>query len=84
MSIKLQPVAYQHFSSSGADDVMFGGADIVGRSIRYLILTTSGTVNMSFNGNDFVALADGTHTFQVPLKRVWFTGGTWSGIGVSV
>jgi len=84
MTIKLEPLAYQHFSGSGTDDVHFGGTDLVGRSIRYLILDTTGNVSMSFNGTDFMTLSNATHTFQVPLKQVWFQGGTWSGIGVSV
>lgn len=84
MTITLEPVAHQHFTGSGTDDVIFGGTDLVGRSIRHLILTTSSTVSISFDGTTFIPLADGTHTFNVPLRRIWFQGGTWSGIGTGV
>lgn len=84
MTIKLNPVAHQHFAGSGKDDVEFGGAEIVGRSVRHLILTTSGGVSISFDGSNFLPVCDGTHTFNVPLRRIWFEGGTWSGIGTGV
>ena len=84
MTINTEPIAHQHFSGSGTDDVNFGGTDLVGRSIRHLILNTSGDVSMSLDGTNFMPLANTTHVFNIPIKRIWFTGGDWDGVGTGV
>lgn len=83
MTITLDPLPHQHFSGTGADDVVFGGTEIVGRSINHLILTVSGSTTMSFDGTNFIDMTPGTYTFNIPLKRIWFGAGNWSGIGSS-
>lgn len=71
---------HMHFSSTGAGAVPFQ------RLITHLYVTASGgSTTISFDGgNNFMALADGTHVFPYPnVKTVHFGAGTWSGCGVS-
>ena len=81
MTINIQGSGHMHFSGTGTDDVSFG------RSLTQLYLTTGTSTTMSFDGgNTFMALADSTtHIFPYPhVKALFFTGGTWSGVGIAV
>lgn len=71
---------HMHFSGSGTDDVLFG------RALTTLYLTTTGSVSVSFDGGtNFMSLSDTTHVLPYPhTKTLFFTGGTWSGVGISV
>lgn len=81
MTINTENQAYQHFSGSAVNDIIFA------RPIHHLILTTSGTVGLSLDGGDnFMTITAGTHQFlYLHAKRIYFNGsGTWSGIGISI
>lgn len=73
--------AHQHFSGTAVGDVAFP------RAVSQLILTTTGTVNISFDGgNNFMAITAGTYNFNyIWVKALFFTGsGTWQGCGIAV
>lgn len=70
---------HQYFSGSGAGTITFA------RSVTSIIITVSGSVNMSLDGTNFMPLTNGTYQFSyVWVKDISFTGGTWSGFGISV
>lgn len=69
-----------HFAGSGTDNVLFG------RPIAFLYLTTSSSVEISFDGGStFMALGNTTHVFPHPnTKHIFLRGGSWSGVGIGV
>ena len=82
----LDAASHMHFSSTGVGSVQFGDpSEMIPRTLTSLILTVSGTATMSFDGNTFMALTDGTYQFMHPhVTKIYFGAGTWSGIGISV
>lgn len=80
---------HMHFSGSGAGSIRFGRRDDrLPRVVTQLYLTTAtdGTTISFDSGNNFMALAAGTHTFPYPHTHEIYFGGTgdWSGVGISV
>ena len=72
---------YQYFTSTGTYTVVFT------RSINSLIITFSGTNNMSMDGGtNYISMTAGTYQFDHLgfCKRLHFTGGgTRSGFGIA-
>lgn len=70
----------QYFSTTGTYDVLFT------RSISVLLITLSGTNNMSLDGTNFMPLTAGTYQFTNLgfVNRLYFTGtGTRTGFGIA-
>ena len=74
-------VSVQHFTVlTGTNDIWFT------RTINSLILTTTGTVNMSFDGTNFMGVTAGTIQLNyLHAKQIFFTGaGTYAGVGLAL
>jgi hypothetical protein len=72
---------YQYFSTTGTYDVIFT------RSVSTLIVTFSGTNNMSLDGTNYMSMTAGTYQFTNLgfVNRVCFTGGgTRVGFGIAL
>ena len=81
MAITTDAVSHQHFSGSNSDSVIFA------RTVNNLLLTTTGTISVSFDGGDnYMVIAAGTYQFNyIWSKTLFFSGsGTWSGCGISL
>lgn len=80
-SIVTDRKTFQHFQNlTGTNDVSFP------RPINTLLITTTGTVNMSFDGNKFMNVPAGTHQFYhlCAVSKIFFTGGgTYEGCGIA-
>ncbi len=71
----------QYFVSTGTQDHVFS------RSISGMLVTFSGTNNMSFDGTNFMPMTAGTYQFTNLgfIKNVYFTGsGTRTGYGFAL
>jgi len=68
----------QFFSGTGANTIIFG------RSINRLLITTSGSVSMSYDGVDFLPITAGTYEFNLRAAKLYFSGGgTYSAFGLA-
>jgi hypothetical protein len=73
--------SYQHFSSTGTYTVIFS------RPITNMVITFTGTNNMSFDGTNFMSMTAGTYQFTHLglVKYLYFTGGgTRAGCGIAL
>lgn len=72
--------AHSFFSGTGANTVIFR------RPINKLIITITGTVNMSLdNGTNFMPMTAGTYELSLYRAQIDFSGGgTYSGFGISL
>lgn len=79
-TINAPAVSHAFFSGTGDNTIIFL------RPINKLIITTTGTVNMSLdNGTNFMPLTAGTYEFALHRLRIDFSGGgTYSGFGISL
>jgi hypothetical protein len=71
----------QHFSSTGAVTHLFR------RPVGNIIITFTGTNNMSFDGTNFISMTAGTYQFDHLgfVKHLYFTGGgTRAGVGIAL
>ena len=70
----------QYFSGTGANTVHFG------RTINCLIITVTGTVQVSLDNLNFLTIAAGTHQLSpFPVQILYLQGGgTYEGYGVAV
>lgn len=80
MSITTGPKNLQHFSSTNSETHIFS------RPISNVIITFSGTNNMSLDGYNYIPMTAGTFQFDHMgfIKYLYFTGtGTRSGFGIA-
>ena len=79
----MEATAFQHFSGSGAGDVIFNTDPVKRRYVKEIILTVDGSTTVSFNGANFMTMVAGTYKWDLPLSHIWFGAGTWSGVGIA-